>query len=203
MISLAAGTIQAGVNPSLLMIKVLEVRFSPNSDCSQSVTTYRNPAAQYQDFATNPALGSGALPQGTYHCIAIHLSDLMTARPAANDGIHCLTTTSFTQDIFNDPALDNSYTPEGTHIVGHGTPTPDDPGMIEDDPWVYFSDSSDASASNGCFQPTLTGTGGPCVLSTPIVMQGDQSHSLVVNFDGVINDNGSHCSLGPPVMTFR
>src|SRR3954469_20394566 len=89
-LSFLAGTVQAGVNPSSLMIKVTEVRFSPNTDCSNMITTYRNSGAQAQDFATNPSLGSGAIPQGTYHCIAIHLSDIMTITPAANDGVNCV-----------------------------------------------------------------------------------------------------------------
>jgi hypothetical protein len=190
-------------NPSSILIKVFEIRLSKNSDCSNSVSIFKTASPAAADFAANPNLGSGVLPMGTYHCMAIHLSDIITVTPATSEGTVCTAGTPFTTDIFNTPAQgDISVDPvTGALINGRGDPVAP---LIEDDPWVYFSDATGASSSNNCYRPTVVSAGqGPCLLSA-LPVTGNQTRTIVYDFDGVVGDYGNgHCQLGPPVISIR
>jgi hypothetical protein len=196
----------AFTNPASLTIKVLEVRLSTHKDCSSSVSVFKPASPSVMDFAAGPTLGSGAIPFGTYHCVAVHLSDIMTVIPAAttDDGL-CVAGTSYQQDIFNTPAQgDISVDPvTGATINGTGDPS-NVPLETEDDPWIYFSDDPTASSSNNCFQPTVgPNTIGPCVLSA-LPITANQTRSFVVDFDGLVGSYGDgHCHLHPPVWFIR
>ena len=82
----AVGTAQAVTNPSSVLLKIYEVRLSPNADCSQAVTIFTNPSGASRDLVQNPTLGSGAIPNGTYQCFMAHISDQIIYTPAASDG---------------------------------------------------------------------------------------------------------------------
>jgi hypothetical protein len=196
-----ANMAHAGVNPSSLMIKILEVRFSPNTDCSNTIRIFQTANPTPVDFVNDPSLGTGVIPHGTYHCVAIHLSDIVTITPAADDGVSCHAGVPFTMDIFNTPSQgDVSIAPDGTVIDGHGNPVSP---QIEDDPWVYFSDSPSASTANNCWQPTKSSVSGPCPL-TALPITGDATRSFVWNFDGDVVDRGNgHCQVDPPTMSIR
>ena len=59
-------------------VKVLEVRVSPNADCSHPIRVYSNAAVTPQDLTSNPALGNGMVPNGTYRCVMYSFSDQIT-----------------------------------------------------------------------------------------------------------------------------
>src|SRR5262245_41303388 len=78
--------VHALTNPSSAIVKIYEMRLSPNADCSSSVTIFSDPSGTPRDMVQNPTLGSGAVPNGTYKCFIAHISDQITFTPAANDG---------------------------------------------------------------------------------------------------------------------
>jgi hypothetical protein len=181
---------EATANPSSTLVKVFEMRVSPNTDCSASISVFKTASPTVSDLISNPTFGIGAIPNGTYKCLMIHLSDVITFTPAVSDGANCVGGTQYTRDIFR--AGSTSTAPDGTTITGTGAvSTPS-----EDDPWAYFKIGGSNGA--GCMSPT---TG--CALGSPLVVSGDHVGTLVIDFDGKIDGTFSPCDLGPAAMSFR
>src|SRR4051812_23271756 len=86
---LVAPIAQATTNPTSVVTKVFEVKLSVHPDCSSAVTIFKSNNPTPMNFIDNPTLGSGAAPNGTYHCVAIHMSDLITVTPQGDDGANC------------------------------------------------------------------------------------------------------------------
>jgi len=183
---------QAVISPTSLKVKIFEMRVSKNTDCSGAVRVFSTSSPTPVDFFSNPDFGSGVISTGTYHCVMFHISDIVSFIPeVSNYEPLCVAGTSFSYDIFESGAT--SVSPDGVAINGTGTSTI----PSEDDPWIYLSDSPTAiTTNNGCFQPTKTGTGGPCVM-TPLTLLSDQAHSLVMDADLQVEDGGGTCILNP------
>src|SRR5437763_11524011 len=104
--ALAGGSpLHAATSPASVMAKVFEVRVSVNSDCSSLIPIFRDDHPAAMDFIANPTLGSGTIPRGTYHCIAIHVGDVLSVTPQSDDGANCHAGVPFTQDIFTAAQL--------------------------------------------------------------------------------------------------
>ena len=184
---------QAMTSPSSSVVKVFEMRASVKSDCTGAVTVFKTASPTAVDLVGRPTFGSGTIADGTYHCLMFHIDDLITVVPQATTGV-CTAGSPVTMDIFSDPVNDVSITPEGTTI--HAT------ANTEDDPWVYFSDSTQALATNNCFEPNTSGCAcsGPCPL-TALTLNSDQTHRLFIDFDNRVDGSGSVCTvLLPPGM---
>jgi hypothetical protein len=178
-------------SPASSIVKVFEMRASVNSDCSSPTVVFKTASPAADDLSGIPTFGSGAIPDGTYHCLMFHIDDQITVVPQATTG-SCTAGSAVTMDIYSTTD-DVSFTPEGVKI-------PATTG--EDDPWVYFSDSSQAAASNNCFEPNTNGCAcsGPCPLSA-LTLTSDQTHRLIINLDNRINGSGASCALLlPPAM---
>jgi hypothetical protein len=178
---------QATTSPSSLIVKVFEMRVSKNSDCTAAITVFKTASPTAVDLISQPVLGSGSIPDGTYHCLMFHVDDLVTLVPMATTGV-CTGGVPVTLDMFSDPVNDVSISPDG--MVIHATPGG------EDDPWVYFSDSNQALAVNNCFEPNTSGCAcsGPCPL-TPLTISSDQTHNLVLDLVNRVDGSGSSCTL--------
>jgi len=195
---LAAGSafanITSGVDPSYVRVKVVEVRISPNTDCSNGITVFRNDAAGYQDMVNNPTLGAGAIPNGTYQCVMLHMSDYIHYTPATATGTHnvCTVGSDFVSDVGHDgTAVD----PDGTtHVLGSaGTES-----MV----WLYIRPDAPTAGNINSFAPT-----GGIPLLSPLVVNGDGAHTMVFDFSGRIGeefDNGVwDCGCDAPTLSFR
>jgi hypothetical protein len=186
---------RANTDPSSLQLTVYEMRVSENADCSSPVTVFKDDAALPVDFAANASFGAGTIPNKTYHCMMSHISDQMTVVPLATVAPDCTAGQTYVQDIFNDNLIDVSIDPGGTTVTG--TPSADEK------PWIYFSDAPSASAANGCYQATLSGNGGPCVL-TAVNLSGDATMSLVFDFDNKIGSANASCGANSaPSLSVR
>ncbi len=179
----------AQTSAASLIVKVFEMRVSTSSDCTGSITIFKTASPTPVDLVQNPTLGSGAVADGTFHCFMYQISDMITATPAADDGLCTVAGAPYLLDIFN--STDQSLTPPpGTSIQGHTG--------VEDFPWIYFSDSSVSAPGNNCFQPTENCNCGaaPCSL-IPLTLTKDETRTLVVNFSAHLNGVGS-CTLNAP-----
>jgi hypothetical protein len=188
---------QALTGASSIKVKVFEMRASANSDCSNPVAIFKTDNPTPVDLMTNPVLGSGALPNGTYQCLMFHISDILTVVPQSDDGTSCKANMEYPLDIFTDLHENLSATPEGVTILAH-------PG-VEDDPWIYLSNSSVANTTNDCFSKTHDNCAlcsGPCKMN-PIVEMSDQTHSLVINVNSKVDGSGIACVMQRPVMSIR
>jgi hypothetical protein len=192
-ILLAAEPALATVNPVLVEIKVREMRLSPNADCSNSIRVFSNPAGTPQDFTQGPTLGTGVVPNGTYRCMLINMSDHVTYKPAATEG-DCNASVEYTRDLFL--AGTTSVSPDGVSIPGQGTDS--FTNTVEDFPWAYFAIGGTLTGS--CFDPNSK-----CPLSAAAVVTSDRNLTFVANFDGKIDgiNYPGECELEPPDFSFR
>src|SRR5207253_2061878 len=108
-------------NPSSVVARVFEVRVAANSDCTGAISIYKTASPTPVDFIATPTLAVGAVPNGTYHCIAVQLSDVINVTPQADDGANCHAGVAFDQDIFTAGPESISYSPGGTLIHGTGS----------------------------------------------------------------------------------
>jgi hypothetical protein len=191
LVLLNAGPLLAVANPSSVFIRVFEMRLSPNDDCSNAITVFTNPAGTAQDFVQGPTLGTGAIPNGTYRCMMIHMSDTITYTPETTDGANCIQGTAYTRDLFRDGESGNA--PDGTVIPGHGVSASNG---TEDFPWAYFTIGG--SNAGSCFSLSSK-----CLLSAPAVVTGDRTVTFVANFDGQIDGSFNPCELTGAEFSFR
>jgi hypothetical protein len=186
-----------GVDPGYVKIKVYEMRVSPNADCSNPITVFQNAAPAYQDFAHNPTLGAGAIPNGTYKCVLMKMSDFIHYTPAttnpgwAHSPPACVVGTDKVSDVGHD---EDAVDPDGTsHAMGAaGT---------ENIVWLYVRQGASSNSGNS-FAPT-----GGIPLTSPLVVNGDGAHTMVFDFSGRIgeelNNSTWDCGCDAPTLGFR
>jgi hypothetical protein len=189
---MAVPSAEALTSPASMSIRVYEVRVSHNADCSNPIRVISNPGGTVQDFVTNPNLGSGAIPNGSYPCIMTKIGNLITYTPAANDGLNCVAGTSYTRNVFHTGGGDDtSANPDGGTISAIGTSQDTTSNPF----WAYFKVGGGA---NGCKTPATA-----CTLSSPIIVSGDKTGTLVVDFDNKIDGSASPCDMQAPVFSYR
>ncbi len=196
LVSGSAFAVTGGVSPSYVNVKVYEVRAAQNADCSGGITIYQTGAPAYQNWSSNPTIGSGALPNGTYNCLMIRMSDQIHYSPSTTDGswTHgvCTVGTDYVLDVaHNDTGVD----PDGTtHVFGsQGT---------DNTPWLYIRTGGRDSQDSSAWKPTEG-----LALTTPLVVSGDRSQTMVMDFTNQVSevfDGGTwSCGCEAPTMGFR
>ena len=195
--SVGFANVTGGVDPSYVRVKAYEIRVSPNADCSNAITVFRNAAPSYLDMVNNPTLGSGAIPNGTYNCVMMRMSDQIHFTPSTVNGAWahgvCAVGTDGAADVGHD---ETAVDPDGTpHVLGNkGT---------EDILWLYIRTGVTNGQNN---QNAFAPTGGIPLLS-PLVVHGDGTHTMVFDFSGAVGeeqDNGVwSCDCDAPTLSFR
>ncbi|HET9066452.1 MAG TPA: hypothetical protein VFN22_11585 [Gemmatimonadales bacterium] len=104
-----------------------------------------SPARRF-DLSTNPEIVRvSGLPDGSYPCVAMRISDLLQAVPASTEG-SCVAGVMFTHDIYR---AGNEPTPyldiAGSPITARGT----DATPVEDPVWAFLSTDTAAVAARG------------------------------------------------------
>ena len=195
----------AVIDPASVRVKVLELRLSPNADCSQSVSVFSDASPSYQDLVANPTFGAGSIAPGTYKCAMVHISDEVKYVPAANEG-SCVQGTSYTHDMFRTG--DTSVAPDGATISGHGDPGNPNNG-VEDFPWYYFSvtgpyDANNLPANGAALGIALT-PAAALKLASPLALTGSETVTFVMDYYGQIDGLKSNvfCDVRLPVIRFR
>jgi hypothetical protein len=190
--------VTGGVDPSYVRVKVYEIRVAESADCSGGITVFRNAAPDYLDMVHNPTLGSGAIPNGTYNCVMMQMSDFIHFTPSTTSGAWshgvCNVGTDGAADVGHD---ENAVNPDGSSfpLGAKGT---------ESRVWLYIR--TGATINNGGNQNAFVPTGGIPLVS-PLVVHGDGTHTMVFDFSGAVGeemDNGSWaCDCDAPTLAFR
>lgn len=184
-------------NPQYVKVKIYEVRASANADCSNSIRIFSNSSPGSTDMVGNPTLGTGALPNGTYQCFMIKMSDTIHSAPVDTPvGGTCVAG----QDIVQDIARPDPSNPGGHGVAPDGTTFALTNG--EDIVWIYFRVGAVTdNTSDSSFRPDK---GMP--LTAPVTVTGDKNLTIVFDFDGRVgtDPNPPHaCATDSPTMSIR
>ena len=189
-------------NPAHLYQKMYEVMASTNPNCTGMIEVFKTANPVVLDWAQNPVVGDGVIPNGTYNCIAARTSDIQTYVPAADELPGCVAGTTYTWDIFTPSTAPGGSTPPngGTNFSAQGDNSNPPTSQHEDDPWSYMSTTG--KTTNTSYTPDS-----PFLLASPWVVSSDQTHQIVIDFDGTIGTStqyGTYCApLDPPQMIIR
>lgn len=178
-----------GVDPGYVKVKAYEFRVSKNADCSNGIVVYKNDSPTYQDLTHNPTLGSGTIPDGTYNCVMVRMSDTLHFTAATQDSLHtCTPGDDSTTDVGHDGV---SIAPDGTsqNLGARGT---------ENIVWLYVRTNAPTGQDVNSFAPT-----GGISLTSPLVVNGDTAHTMVFDFSGRVGDDHGVCSCDAPTLGFR
>ncbi|MBX7148307.1 hypothetical protein K1X76_04425 [bacterium] len=172
------------VSPSSLFMKIYSLAVSTDEFCSDPITVFTNEEPVEEDLTQNPTLGSGDIPDGTYPCIIIEISDTFTYTPDATDGA-CEEGVEASKGVCN----------EGPLLLFDGTDGECTTG--EDRVTIYLSTANtivtpedydeagcdDDTDCNGFVPPTaeIPTRGG--ALGAPLIISGDQSSTFVVDIN--------------------
>ena len=178
-----------GVDPGYVKVKVYEFRVAKNADCSNGIEVYRTASPAYEDLTHNPTLGSGTIPDGTYNCVMMRMSDNLRFTASVQDSLHtCTPGVDSTTDVGHD---DTAVDPDGTqHPLG--------PAGTENIVWLYIRTNAPTGQNTNAFAPT-----GGIPLTSPLVVSGDTAHTMVFDFSGRIGDDHGACSCDAPTLGFR
>ena len=190
----------AGGDPSSLKIKVYAVYASTSAQCTNPTQVFLNNTGSYVDFLTGPTLGGGDLPDGTYKCIIIKMSDIIKHTPLATNST-CIAGTEYTAGVCSSPQTVDSLT--GTSDIacrGDGSTA----GSIDDTVFMYLTTDPAASTGNKAFKrPVTASDGNGILLSAPLVISATTRAKFVVNAMGKVVANGGDCGINAPAFTFQ
>ncbi len=198
---LATGPVMAASNPSSILVKIYGVAVSASLDCSSPISIFDSAAGRETDFLANPVLGGGDIPDGTYPCVMINMSDNIKFIPAQNDGPNCVAGQQYTIDICR---FDNSGTTEvrtgttfGATTACTGTNSVPSPDLVT----LYLRTNS--NGSNNFNKPLTAGSANGIALLSPFVVAGTSSGRFAVNATGQVSSAGGQCGLNAPAFSFR
>jgi hypothetical protein len=195
---LASSDLIAGVDPTSASWTLYKVNLYQSGDCTGTPqTVLDNPAGETSNFVEGPTLGSTEIDNGTYNCVAVKMSDAVTFVPSANDGDDCVNGNSYT--IYVCPNTESYYDPDTDSNI------PCAAG--ENTMWVYistYSTSESGGGGNDAFKPPTSE--GDAVngikLGNALVVDGDSSHTFVIDTSGKVSDMGASCELDQPAFSF-
>ena len=196
------------VNASQVLISIYSVAVSTSADCSNPTVVIDNGATARQvDFIANSNLGSSSVANGTYPCVILKMSDVITFTPASTSG-SCTGGTQYTIDVCR--ANGSTYTPltvSGT-VGTYGSTTActgSQASPVDDKVSLFLSTQSTNSGSGGgqaFTRPASAGTNG-FTLNGAFTVSGSATGTFVVNFNNKIDGSGATCDLQPPIFGFR
>jgi hypothetical protein len=187
--SMQGGDSNAVFGPaSSLTIKVYALYISTNADCSSPQLVQDLGAGENKDFMANPALFEGTPTNGTYQCVMMKMSDVLTMTPGATFGA-CTAGTSYSGDIYRDGQtdfVDVNLNP----VVGHGT----DSLPVDDQVTIFMTRDPAAAQARGISSHQAIPLVSSLVVPGQTTFHMDASHAVAT--DGV------QCGIEPPVMSF-
>jgi hypothetical protein len=192
----AANSFAESTSPTSVLIKVYGVAVSTSADCSSPVSIFSSDSGSQVDFVNNPVLGGGDIADGTYRCVMITMSDIITATPLATAGT-CTAGVPVTGEVCQNT--------ESTDLLS-GSSTSHINCVTGEDRVTLFLDTGTTRVNGGgAFRkPTSTAdaTNG-YKLSSPFVVSGTSSGTFVADFTGQMDGSGGSCGLQPPAFGFR
>jgi hypothetical protein len=203
-LSLWSSTSSAAVDPSKLLVTIYGVAVSTTTDCSNPIVLFDAPAGIETDFLNKPVIGGGDIPDGTYPCVMINMSDVIRFVPSANEGSDCVAGTTYSIDVCRS---DNGCTFDirnGTTFSSgnsaHGTNTSPSSDIVT----LFLTTNSAAGGSNNFQKPTSTSdTTRGLPLGSAFVVSGTSAGKFTVNAQGRILSSGGQCGMNPPAFSFQ
>ena len=205
----------AGTDPSVALVTVYGVAISQNTDCSNASVIGYNAAGSVLDFTKGPSItNAGIVDPGTYPCVILYMSNVITFVPAASTGTACVAGTTYSRAVCAGTNCQfTSATPNASNILVYGalqTPlaTSSQDTSQPDKVLLFLSTASTGTGSNNNIpfqQPTAANWNNGLNLSSPFVVSSSGgAGTFIVNFNGKINDvGGGVCDLGAPTFGFR
>ena len=171
-------------------------------------------ASDKEDYAGNPTLGSGSMPNGTYKCMAIRIWDNVTYSPTTDTTSGaCDNETNYTMDLCGGGT-------DGEALVSYWNP---DTGAsanctIDSSPasewiWLYLSTAStDLDADDTCVNcdwnpPTSDNLTKGITLGAALVISAAKTSTFKTTITNRIADttlmNNASCQMLKPAFTFE
>jgi hypothetical protein len=185
-----AATDSAG--PKSMPIKLYALYLSKHANCSSPILVQNyGPDGEIRDFVANPVLFQAEPDAGTYPCMILRMSDVLTMTPNKTFG-PCDSTQTYVGDIYRDGEAD-WIDQDANPIIGHGT---DDPsGAVDDHVAIFFTNDSTAAIARGISRHQLVPLGSPLVAPGQSTLYWDMS--------GAVQDEGGQCSILPRPLYFE
>lgn len=204
------------LSASALTFKVYKMAVSTSPLCTNMITVVDNgntPVAV--NFLGNPDLGNGVLANGTYHCIAIEFSDVLSFTPSSTStGGSCASGVPRNLDICRSDNAGSSKLIDGTTTSCTGTNGANAGlyGTAGADRVAIYLSTGVTVGGNDAFNPPLTlgvNTHGFNLVS-PLVITGTSAGKFTVNPTGKVCDSAHStcggiagtCGMEPPVFSF-
>lgn len=192
--------IDAGLSPSYLNIKFYKLAVSTSPYCTNLQTIIEDDEGEIFDFLSNPTLGSGVVANGTYPCVVIEMSDMISWAPDQNsDSANCTMGQNFSEEIC-------SRTEDQFQLI-NGTQG-NCSEASEDRIALYLSTASTAvggdDADSAFLPPTASNTARGLNLGGALVIGQGISAKFIVNAIGKIEDRDNTCKMSdPPLFSFQ
>lgn len=144
-------------SPTSVRMTFYSMYVSPNADCSSPIQVADFGEGTEFELFDNPTLVEANVADGTYRCIIMEASDILTFKPdqAAADAVPgiCDTNTDYTFDAYRtgEPETDQWLDVDGQVVVSHGTV-----GAPVADRFTVFA-STDPTAATAAGVPIYSG----------------------------------------------
>jgi hypothetical protein len=193
----------AFTNPAQVIIKLYGIGVSTSLDCSNPILVNSWDGGKEFDFKQSPFLGGSSVPEGTYPCVILRMSDVIKFRPQGSDGTSCVAGTQYTIDVCRSGT--GTYTPFTNNTFGATAACTGTQGTPAEDKVLLFlttASTNTGSGSGAAFvRPVSTADG--FKLNNPFVVSGSKSGTFVVNFDNKVDGSQPVCDLSAPTFNFR
>lgn len=223
----------AVTSASSLKLKIYQVSVSASTDCSSPITILSNTVGVETDFMTNPVIGSGTVPDGTYPCMMITMDDVIKYKPLANDLPGCTVGTEYTADLcrdlastggagqerysFTDLLIGTTFTP---NVECQGTDRTIATGGIANKVTLYIRTTAPTVGSpneddvnswkKGTALANSVSAGNPNAdtdnginLASPFVVNGSKVGVFYAETTNLVQNNAGDCELNGVIFGFR
>ncbi len=194
-----------GLDPDSVQLKIYKIAVSESADCSDLIEVFSDDAADYSDFSGNPTLGNGTIPDGTYNCVAIEMSDQVVFTPAtSSDSLNCVAGEENTIDVCRPDNNGTTLLIDGTesdctdgddrvalYLSTDSITLPKEPGAEGDNEGNNFAPPADGELANGFF------------LDGAFEVSGTSAGTFVVDFTGRVGEEDGECGMQPPNWGFE
>lgn len=178
------------VDPSSFEMEFYRIYLATNEDCSSPILVADNGATPVAyDLLSDPTIFDASGTPGTYDCLILRISDVLTFVPATSEG-PCVAGTTYQTDVYRDGETDWRDA-DGNPIVGTG----EDATPSDDSPDVLFSTNPSAVIARG-YSPNQVQ-----LLRNSAVVPG--TSTFAYDLTGSVGDEGGTCRGLPGVYEFR
>jgi hypothetical protein len=191
-----------GNDPASLKMKIYGVYASTSPQCTNPINVFLKTTGEYVDLLQGPALGGGDLPDGTYNCVIIKMSDIIKHTPKVTDS-SCVAGTEYSGEVCRaggDGGLATGLDGSPISCTGDGSSA----GVGDDTLFMFMTTDPGASTGGRAFElPKAAGDGKGIKLGAPLVISSTTKAKFVVDASGGVVAGGGECGINPPKFRFE